>query len=81
MVNYFKLERGVWQLLVYFFILAIKVPENKIHNDQDIKFIIIENKVIKISPLVDDIMLILKRPLIIRKDSYNIQTLSTLLWS
>ncbi len=78
--NYFKLERGMRQgcpLSAYLFILAIEVLANKIRNDPDIKGIKIDNKEIKISLLADDITLILKDLLSLKKilkplNSFNI---------
>ncbi len=58
----FKLQRGVRQgcpLSAYLSITALETLANKIRNDKNIKGIQIDNKEIKISPLADDIMLIL----------------------
>ncbi len=61
--GYFKLERGVRQdcsLLAYLFILAIEFLANKLRYEKNIKGIKIENKIIKLSMLVDELTLILQ---------------------
>ncbi len=58
----FKLQRGVRQgclLSAYLVITTLETLANKIRNDSNIKGIKIGNKKIKISPLADDITLIL----------------------
>ncbi len=58
---YFKLQRGVRQgcpLPTYLFITTLETLPNKIQNDSNIKDIKVDNNEIEISPLADDITLI-----------------------
>ncbi len=60
---YFKLERGVRQgcpLSAYLFILAIEILANKIRYEKNITGLKIDNKIIKLTLLADDLILILK---------------------
>ncbi len=57
----FKLERGLRKgcpLSAYLFILTIEILANKIRYEKNIKGIKIDNKIIKLSMLVDDLTLI-----------------------